>query len=471
MSDPRPNILFLFSDQHNARCLSCAGHPEVQTPQLDRLASEGVRFTNAYAQNAICTPSRMTILSGCYSSVHGYYGLYGREPDISLTSMFEYFGEHGYRTGALGKLHTPRYWIERHCQFVYDEFIEYPKYLEGAGLYDRNDGRGFMGPRNGVASPLPFEHSCEMALAKQAVRFLRNQGEPKDRAEEAEPWMAWVSFSRPHGPLTPSEPYASLYPPDHVELPPTSETECPRFRRMRRENSERYDEETLRQNLSAYLGLCTQVDAAMEVVLEELERLGVMDNTIIVYTADHGDFAGEHGLWEKVGGISSRAVTRVPLIVRYPRSVVEGLVRSRVVETIDIFPTFCELAGLPVSDHLQGRSFVPLLGDDPERTREDALTENSYRKALATERFRFVANIGDESDELYDVENDPWELHNLIDDPDYAEVASRMLRRTLERVVRARRPVTNGHGGWHNYLYDRDGRFDRRARPWDAPFC
>ena len=205
-----PNILFLFSDQFNARCLSVAGHPDVQTPNLDRLAHEGVRFENTYTQNPVCTPSRVSFLSGLYPSTHGYYGLYGREPDQAMTSMFSYFREQGYRTGALGKLHTPRYWIEKDCQFVYDEFLEHPNYLEGAGYYDENDNRPFNGNRNGKLSNLPFEHSCESVLVKQTVRFLRNLGEPADRGADDVPWFAWVSFARPHSPLTPSEPFASM---------------------------------------------------------------------------------------------------------------------------------------------------------------------------------------------------------------------------------------------------------------------
>ncbi len=137
----KPNILFLFSDQHNARCMSCAGHPDVRTPNIDRLAAEGVRFENAYANNPICTPSRISYLSGLYPSTHGYYALYGPPPTSSMTNLFKYFRCNGYRTGALGKLHTPRYWIESDCQFVYDEFVEFPKYLEGAGLYELNDNR------------------------------------------------------------------------------------------------------------------------------------------------------------------------------------------------------------------------------------------------------------------------------------------------------------------------------------------
>ncbi len=202
---------------------------------MDRLAAEGVRFTNAYAQNPICTPSRICFLSGLYPSTHGYYGLYGSEPRHPMTSIFGYFKEQGYRTGALGKLHTPRYWIERDCQFVYDEFIEFPKYLAGAGLYEQNDHRAFHGNRDGKTSFLPLEHSCEVALAKQTIRFLQNQGEPNDRGDDNAPWLAWVSFSRPHQPYTPSDPYASMYPAQSIKLPPTSEIETAEIRERRRE--------------------------------------------------------------------------------------------------------------------------------------------------------------------------------------------------------------------------------------------
>ena len=191
-----PNILILYSDQLNARCFSHADHPDVKTPNIDEIARGGVRFENAFAQNPVCTPSRMSFLSGLYPSTHGYYGIYGKEPVDSITSMFRYFKRSGYRTGALGKLHTPRSWIERDCQFVYDEFIEFPKYLEGAGLYEKNDNRRFTGWKDGEASTLPLEHSCESALAKQTVRFIKNEGEPADRGDPESPWLAWASFSR-----------------------------------------------------------------------------------------------------------------------------------------------------------------------------------------------------------------------------------------------------------------------------------
>ncbi len=454
--DNRANVLFLFSDQHNARCLGSEGHPDVKTPHLDRLASEGVRFTNAYTQNPICTPSRMSYLSGLYPSTHGYYGLYGREPDTRMPSMFSWFHQHGYRTGALGKLHTPRYWVERSCQYVYDEFIQHPSYLEGAGLYEQNDNRGFH-PNAAASGPsnLPLEHSCEWVLVKHLKRYLRQETEPSDRCRHPAPWMAWVSFARPHQPYTPSEPFASMYSAEDIHLPATSECGSPALR-----PPNDLDEAKLRQRVSSYLGCVSQVDAAIGLVYDELERRGELDRTIIVYASDHGDHAGEHGRYEKKSGISARSICRVPMIVRFPPRVVAGAVRDQVVEAVDLFPTLCELAGLPIPKAVQGRSMLPLLGDEPRAIREDALTENMYRKALATQRYRYVANLDGESDELYDVQEDPWELQNLVDNADYCELVAELQRRLLRRLAEARRPITAFRGLWLGHRYDEGGRLD-----------
>lgn len=440
----KPNILFLFSDQHNARCLSCEGHPDVKTPNLDKLASQGIRFTNAYTNNPICTPSRMSFLSGLYPSTHGYYGLYGQAPNDNITSIFKHFKDNGYRTGALGKLHTPRYWVEQDCQFVYDEFIEYPKYLEGAGLYERNDNRAFTGNKDGETSQIPLEHACEVALAKQAIRFIRNEGEPKDRGEDKDPWFAWVSFSRPHEPYTPSEPFASMYDLDKITLPP-------------RGNKEKDD--NLRKELKAYLALVSQVDYGIEMIIKELIKRDELKNTIIIYSSDHGDYAGEHGLIEKRGGISYRAITRIPMIFNMPGMRNEEKITDEIVEAVDFFPTICELSGIPIPNTAQGISFAGIINNTKDSIRESALTENIYRKSLATKKWRYVANIDREKDELYNLEEDPWELNNRIDDTECTDIANKLSRELLERVIKARKPVT-GPLGWYDHIYDMDGRLD-----------
>jgi len=457
----RPNVLFIMSDQHNARRLSCAGDEEAATPNLDRLAEEGVRFENAYCNNPICTPSRMSYLSSLYPSTHGYYGLGGPEPRHPITNLFSWFRAHGYRTGALGKLHTPRYWIERSCHVVYHEEIEHPRRLASIGLGDANDNSGdarIAGP-----SKLPYEHSFEATLAQEAIRFLGPaSGDKKPRAPK--PWLAWVSFHRPHQPYTPSEPFASRITPDSVKLPPVSSDETPKIVERR----EKLGEETLRRELSSYLNLIGQVDHAIGTVIEALEERGLLDDTIIVYACDHGEFAGEHGLMEKRDGISYRAITRVPLIARYPRGIVRGKVSEALVESVDLFPTLCSLAGLPTPSTTQGHDLSGLLGregaDPVDALRSHALTENCYRKALTDGRYRLVANLEDERDELYDLQEDPWELKNVIDDEAYSRVAAEMQRQLLRHLVRARRPITGFSGSWsEDFGGDEDGRLDVRA--------
>jgi len=209
--------------------------------------------------------------------------------------------------------------------------------------------------------------------------------------------------------------------------------------------------------LAAYLALVSQVDHGIGLILDELEASGELENTIIVFSADHGDYAGEHGLWSKHGGISSRAITRIPLIVRLPGAAEDGRVRDEIIEAVDVFPTICEFANIPIPDHIQGKSFASLMSDDAQPIRENALTENPYRKALATKEWRYIANIGDQPDELYDQINDPWETNNLIDDPEFSDVSRKLLRQLFARVARAQRPINAMSGGWtHNY--DRDGR-------------
>jgi len=433
--------------------MSCVGDDQVSTPNLDRLAREGVRFENAYCNNPICTPSRVSFLSSLYASTHGYYGLGGPEPVHRITNLFSWFREHGYRTGALGKLHTPQNWIEPSCDVVYDEGAEHRRRLEKIGLGELNDNCGDA--RTSGPSKLPYKHSLEGTLAQEAAGFIDSTPGP---------WLAWVSFHRPHQPYKPSEPFASQITPDSVKLPPVSDDETPKIIRRRKE----LGEGALREQLSSYLCLVNQVDHAIGTILVELEKRDLLDNTIIVYASDHGEFAGEHGLMEKKDGISYRAITRVPLIVRYPASVVQNKVSGALVESVDIFPTLCALAGLPVPAMTQGCDLAGLLeSDDPDpadAVKSCALTENCYRKALTDGRYRFVANLEDERDELYDLQEDPWELKNVIDDAPYADIAASMQRALLRRLAKVRRPITGFSGSWQaDFAADEDGRVDVRS--------
>ena len=371
------NVLFIVSDQHNARCLSGAGHPDAKTPNLDRLASQGVRFDEAYCQSPVCTPSRMSFLSSLYPSTTGYYGLYGPEPQQSMTSMFRWFRLHGYRTGAVGKLHTPRYWIESDCDYVWDEFRDYPTYLEALGLYEQNDSRNFVPGRAMYytkGSEIPAEHTPEVVTAKHAARFINNEGEPKDRGALRQPWFLWATFSRPHEPCVPSPPYADWFAPESLTLPPTGEGNTSAKPLNRDHHGNRLSEADLRAWLAAYYGVLAQVDDGVGRILSHLEAVGDLENTIVVYTSDHGDYAGEQGRMEKNGGISHRAITRVPLIVRSGTTPsARGSVSNGIVELVDVFPTVCELSGTPTPHAVQGKSFAAYREPTPQGNRHKGL--------------------------------------------------------------------------------------------------
>jgi arylsulfatase A-like enzyme len=247
-----------------------------------------------------------------------------------------------------------------------------------------------------------------------------------------------------------------MYSPAKIFLPPGAEHDNKLFVDQRKTNGE----EKIRNILAKYLGLVSQVDYGIGIILQELKTFGQLENTIIVYSADHGDFAGEHSGFEKCGGISTRAITCIPMIFRYPEKAAQDIVCDEIVESVDVFPTLCELAGIEIPDTVQGKSICQLLNGSNSVIHDSALTENPYRKALATKEWRYVANLSDEKDELYDLKNDQWEHNNLIDDPAYKDIADCMFRKLFRRIAEARRPIHTLNGFWHNQKYDRNGLID-----------
>ena len=303
----------------------------------------------------------------------------------------------------------PRGWIERDCSFVYDAF----------------DGR--MGNRS---SP-HLSETPEVATVRQTMRFLAE-------TDPGTPWLAWVGFPSPEVRSTPSEPFGSMYRPESIVLPPTYRPEQLELGSAGKAIPERL----LRTHLSRYLGFVSQVDYAVGLILSELSRQGFGENTITVYAADHGDSAGEHGVFGNESGVSRRAVTEIPLIVSVPDHPTSEIVTEAIIESVDLFPTLCDLVPLPHLPAFQGRSFAGIVAGTHENSRPSALTEEPYRKAVATAEWRYVANRTEgEKDELYDLVQDPWETMNLLD-AQAPEATYRMLRLLLNRVVRARKPST-----------------------------
>lgn len=228
MTTSQPNILFILSDQHNAKVLGHQGHPDVRTPALDRLAGEGVRFDTCIVQNPICTPSRVSYLSGQYAHNHGFLGNMGPNPN-GLPSVLGHFRRAGYTTAAVGKIHCPEYWIEDDTDFYRETSPacsvggnpEYRDHLAERGLTGAVDRTLFPPGRgqsvDGHVSRLPYEDSPEGWAVRQAMGFMA------DAARDNRPFFAWVSLPKPHQFYTPSEPFWSWYDPATLTLPPNAD--------------------------------------------------------------------------------------------------------------------------------------------------------------------------------------------------------------------------------------------------------
>lgn len=486
----RPNILFLFSDQHNARVLGAYGDRQVHTPVLDRLAAEGVRCTAAFTQNPICTPSRLCYLSGQYAHNHGNYGLDGPVPQ--LPSLFSHLRAQGYRTGAMGKIHTPAGWLSPHCDVLRDgygqeyytaeqarlgplheqQLDDYSPYLAAKGLLpDRDDvylqewvtrngcyaGQGL----DARPSRLGVDDTIDAWTAAQAIDFI---GHARD---DDRPFCCWMSLPRPHETYAPAQVFWDMYDEEQLELPPSADDPLTDRHPTMHDTKQgqmaewwtlfepRDYQAARRRVLHGYYACVSQVDDACGRVLRHLEQLGLRENTIIVYATDHGDFAGEHGIIEKAPGISSRAITRIPFIWSWPGHLPEGATCDDLVETVDFLPTVCALAGLPAPDWVDGHDITGVLTGTGDPVREIAVTENAYTRAVHTQRYTLVHYPptmlnGEEFGELFDHADDPWERTNRYFDPAYRPVVDALRRRLLDWLIETTRWTAAGPRGWSN---------------------
>ncbi|MEM9913998.1 MAG: sulfatase-like hydrolase/transferase [Planctomycetota bacterium] len=469
IADSPPNILMVLADQHNAEWLGCAGHPQVLTPRLDAFASTGVRFTSAYAQNTVCTPSRVSILSGQYAHNHGHYGLSGnRNP--GLPSLFGHLRDRGYRTAGYGKLHLPcepLTWASDHADEFADAYDsndgvvgegEFLKQLEAKGLRHLEDSwhntehyTSKSIPIDGAPSELPLEETQEMWCVRRAMDFM-SRGDDR-------PFMIQVSFQKPHHPVLPNPRFWEQYAAD-LDMPPDwdrrPDHRPPHFRQQWEDWRDYPFEfrgpgdgfaDCVRRSWRGTLACVTQVDHVFGVLLDFLDEAGLADNTIVIYGSDHGGYHGTHGLLEKAPGICSEAVCRVPMIWRVPGVTAAGADCDRLVENVDYAPTFCALAGVDPMPSADGEDLSTLLRTpEAEGPRDVAVTENVWSRAVRWKDWRLVVYprrmFGEDVGELYHLADDPHERRNLYAEPDYLPVVNEGRARLLDWLVTHTRIVT-----------------------------
>lgn len=479
------NILFIMADQLRADYLSCYGHPHLQTPAMDALASRGVRFDRAYVQAPVCGPSRMCFYTGRYMSSHGstYNGVPLR---IGEMTVGDHLRELGLRTALVGKTHMTedragmtRLGISRNtiegvfaaeCGFepferddglwpdqVNPRDLAYNRYLRAQGYSGDNpwhtaanasrgpDGEVLSGwyMRNSLhPAAVAEEHSETAYMTRRAMDFI-------DEAGEA-PWCLHLSYIKPHWPYIAPAPYHDMYGPEHVIPANRSETERhdPHpvvAAYMRHEESVNFSREEVRRTvIPAYMGLIRQLDDHLARLWAFLEDRGLWGNTMVVLTSDHGDYLGDHWLGEKE--LFHEESVRIPLILYDPRDhadATRGTAQISLVEAIDLAPTFVEALGGAVPDHiLEGRSLLPLLHGEAADWREVAISECDYafRPARAdlddppsasrawmvrSSRWKYVEFLGHRP-QLFDLEADPCELIDLGVSPAHKDIRQEM---------------------------------------------
>jgi iduronate 2-sulfatase len=448
---PQKNVLFIISDDLN-NFLGCYGDPRAKTPNLDRLAARGVRFDRAYCTFPLCGPSRNSMLTGLYPDSTGILrnAEIFRQTIPHQISLPQLFRRAGYFAARLGKLYhynvprsvgtdghdDPGSWELELNPAGVDRLREEPQ------IFTLTPGQ-FGGTLSWFASPADGAAHTDGLIAADAEWVLERCARQRDR-----PFFLAVGFFRPHTPYVAPRPYFDLYP--EAEMPVAdpgdrSAVPAPALASAKREQDAM--DETLRQRcLQAYYASISFMDAQVGRVIGALDRLGLADQTVIVFTSDHGYHMGEHGLWQKQSLFEESA--RVPLLVVAPGIGEPGTTAAAPVSQVDLYPTLTELCGVAAPDNLQGQSLVPLLADPSSPGRGWAMTQvmrgsGEQRFAgysLRTARWRYTEwDGGERGRQLYDHDSDPREMVNVAADPAYTDTLN-ALSAQLRQAVTASRP-------------------------------
>ena len=446
----QPNVLFIISDDLNDH-LGCYGSAHVKTPNLDKLAARGVKFEHAYCQFPLCGPSRNSMLTGLYPNSTGILrnSEIFREYIPGHDSLSQAFRRAGYFAARIGKLY--HYNVPKSVGTNgHDDPGSWELELNPAGC-DRLEEEGdifslrpgsFGGTLSWYASPKGDKHHTDGMLASDAEWVLERC------AREERPFFLAVGFYRPHTPYVAPKSYFEPYKPEAMPLVEGWEEDQRDIPAAglgsHKKEHERLTDDLRQKAIQAYFASITFMDAQVGRVVDKLDALGLADNTIIVFTSDHGYHLGEHGLWQKMSVFEESA--RVPMIIAGPGVKKPGTVAESPVGLIDLYPTLTGLAGVGAPDNLQGQNLAPMLEDPKWRGRGFALSQvwrRGVKKAgkptgfngysIRTERWRYTEwDGGEKGRELYDHANDSKEQTNLASDPAHAETVAKLSKQLRE---------------------------------------
>ena len=446
----RPNILFIMSDDHAAHAMTCYGSVINETPHMDRIAAEGVRLTNCFCTNSICAPSRATILTGLYSHRNGVETLDDRF-DGRRRTFPKLLRRAGYQTAIVGKWHLGHGGLHDPTGF------DYWNVLPGQGLY-HDPEMIEMGEKKVI------EGYATDLIADLSLDWL-------DRRDRDRPFCLLSHHKAPHRRWEPDDKHAHMYDDIDIPEPPTFNDDYANRAQAAAAAKMRIDRDLTVEDtkgpppegltgqelkkwkyqryIKDYLRCVASVDDNIGRMLDYLDEHDLAENTIVIYTSDQGFFLGDHGWYDK--RFFYEESLRMPFVMRYPAEIAPGTVNDKIILNNDFAPLFLDYAGLPVPDDMQGCSFRPLLrGEEPS----DWRTSFYYRYfmhlahhdvyahyGMRTERHKLIyyyePDPGPQEWELFDLDQDPQEMHSVYDDPAYADVVRDLkdeLRRLREEV-------------------------------------
>ena len=465
----RPNILWITTDQQRYDTVHALGNDAINTPNLDRLCREGTAFARTYCQSPICTPSRASFLTGLYpSTVHANINGNAHFPEGERFRLItQRLAETGYTCGLSGKLHIASAWngveervkdgyrVFRHSQSAtqgHNNSNEYHQWLEEIGKLDEvldfsdYDEDRRLGAR--YRENVPAELHQTTWCADRAIEFMTSAHDS--------PWLMSVNIFDPHPPYDAPRDYADRYNPDDLPEVPFAESDLAHNERL---STHMFQHDAIRPGksqkaqLASYYGMIELIDENVGRMIDALEQTGQRENTLVIFTSDHGDLLGDHGLCQKGCRFYEGAV-RVPLIVSWPGQVQEGAVHECLVELNDLAPTIAEYANIDL-DWTHGRSLAPLLsGKAPDFQPHDyvrceyydtlnmqaphgdpALHVPSYATMYRTNRYKLNVYHGNTYGELFDMEADPQELNNLWEDAAFQELKFKMLKESFDASI------------------------------------
>ncbi len=488
MASNRPNILLITSDQHHWNAVGY-NNPEVKTPNLDRIAREGTIFDRAYCPNPTCTPTRASIITGTYPSQHGAYSL-GTKLLEDRHTVGEDFIHAGYRTALIGKAHfqplhgTETYpsleaypvlqdldfWRDFHGPFYGFEWVElarnhtdeahvgqhYALWMEEKGCENWRDY--FRTPTGNTDDQyrtweIPEAYHYDAWIADRTNARLEHY------AEGEENFFLWASFFDPHPKYLVPEPWDTMYDPDELTVPQMTpeehESNPPHFQLTQEPNpdfsawrepegnglhgfrSHLHDRDELAKDIAIYYGMISLMDKYIGEILDKLDELGLADNTIVIFTTDHGHFYGHHGLIAK-GAFHYEDMVKIPMIARWPDHIPAGR-RSAAMQTlVDFAPTVLAACRIEVPRSMTGVDQLGVWYGEAARARDHILVENRHQpttlhvKTYVDARYKITIYYGRDYGELFDLEEDPGEIHNRWDDPDYADLKAELVMKLLQ---------------------------------------